>query len=116
MTKTVKRWTADQWEAIAGNGCTGIPDLYLETACQRHDRHYETHQHRDGRPITRFEADVELAKDSWKALPVFPAGAWTFRNFMPRILMAPVRLAVKTVVPPVVFAGVRIGGASHWAE
>jgi len=112
----IAKWTAAQWDALKGDGCTGIPDLYLETPCDRHDRHYATHQHRDGRPITRFEADVELAKDAWKAMPIFPESAWTFRNFLPRVLMAPVRLVVKTVVPPIVFIGVRVGGEVHWNE
>lgn len=116
MTKTIKRWTADQWDALKFDGCTGIPNFHLETPCDRHDRHYATHQHRDGRPITRFEADVELAKDAWKAMPVFPEGAWTLRNFLPRLAMAPVRAVVKVVVPPVVFAAVRVGGEVHWDD
>lgn len=115
----IKRWSADAWDAIKGNGCTGIPDLYLETPCNRHDRHYETHVHRDGRPITRFEADVELAKDAWKSLPVVPPNLkWDFKSSLKNAVTLPIlipfRAVAKVVVPPVVFGGVRIFGGSHW--
>ena len=106
----IKKWSSDAWDAIKGDGCTGIPDLYLESPCNRHDRHYETHVHRDGRPITRYEADVELMKDAWKSLPVVPKGPLT----VGKAAMVPVRMVVKPILPIIVFIGVRIFGGSHW--
>lgn len=111
----VAEWSSDQWDAIKGDGCTGIPDLYLESPCTRHDRHYRTKRHRDGTPITRFEADVELLKDAWKALPIVPVDAkLTLTNSIPFVGMTVVRAVVKPVVPLVVFAGVRAFGWIHW--
>lgn len=104
---TVKKWSADAWAAVKGDGCTGIPDLYMERPCERHDRHYTFHTHSDGTPISRLSADWELAKDTWKALPVMSANKRLW-------WMAPIRLVAKNVLPVVVFIGVRIGGAPHW--
>lgn len=106
----IKNWSADAWNAFKGDGCTGIPDLYNEKPCERHDRHYTFHTHKDGTPITRFEADWELAKDSWKALPVVPEGKLT----LPNVAMIPVRAVVKNLMPPILFLGVRLFGGSHW--
>ena len=103
----MKEWSQNAWNAVKGDGCTGIPDLWMESPCTRHDRHYTFHAHKDGTPITRFEADVELAKDVWKALPVVPDDKRLF-------WMSPIRLVVKSVMPVVVFLGVRVGGATHW--
>ena len=106
----MKEWSQNAWNAVMGDGCTGIPDLYMEGPCQRHDRHYTFHTHKDGTPITRFEADVELAKDVWKALPVMPAGEITLLN----TARIPLRAVVKVMMPVVVFIGVRIAGWRFW--
>lgn len=105
----MKKWTQDAWAAVKGDGCTGIPDLWMESPCTRHDRHYTFHTHKDGTPITRFDADVELMKDAWKALPLVPEKL-TWQS----ALLIPLRGIAKVVVPPVVFLGVRVGGGSHW--
>jgi len=113
--KEVKHWTSDMWDAIKGDGCTGVPDLYNEKPCQRHDRHYESHVHRDGTPITRFEADVELAKDSWKALPIVPPDAkWTLPGAPWLSLRIIGRAVIKPIAPVILFTGVRLFGAPHW--
>ena len=106
----MKEWSQNAWNSVMGDGCTGIPDLYMEGPCQRHDRHYTFHTHKDGTPITRFESDVELAKDIWKALPVVPPGEITPLN----IARIPLRAVVKVVMPVVVFTGVRIAGWRFW--
>lgn len=106
----MKEWSQNAWNAMMGDGCTGIPDLYMEGPCQRHDRHYTFHTHKDGRPISRFESDVELAKDVWKALPVVPSGPMTIKT----AAVVPVRAVVKVVMPAVVFIGVRIAGWRFW--
>lgn len=110
----ITAWSKDLWNAYKGDGCTGIPDLYLETPCERHDRHYTFHTHKDGTPITRLEADWELAKDAWKALPVIPKGPLTVQ----KVALIPVRAIVKPIAPIILFVGVRIfgGGANHWGE
>lgn len=114
--QAVSDWSEDAWDAIKGNGCTGIPDFWIESPCQRHDRHYETHRHRDGRPISRLGADWELAKDAWKALPVVPPEVWqlTWKNAIPLAVIVPARAVAKTVLPVVVFVGVRLAGWKFW--
>ena len=105
----IKHWTKDAWDAIKGDGCTGIPDLTMESPCMRHDRHYTSHVHRDGTPITRLEADLELAKDVWK-MPI-----WTKEELsLKKIAIVPVRVVVKFIMPPILFIGVRLLGAPHW--
>jgi hypothetical protein len=106
----MKEWSQNAWNAMMGDGCTGIPDLYMEGPCQRHDRHYTFHTHKDGTPITRFESDVELAKDVWKALPVVPKG-----SLGKKIALTPIRAFVKVAMPIVVFTGVRIVGWRFWS-
>lgn len=46
------------WNIIKGDGCTGAPDMTFGPCCLRHDRHYTTHHHASGRPITRAQADA----------------------------------------------------------
>ena len=110
----MKEWSQNAWNAVMGDGCTGIPDLYMEGPCQRHDRHYTFHTHRDGRPISRFEADWELAKDVWKALPVIPKWGPTLKEKAAQTLILPVRAVVKVLMPLVIFTGVRIAGWRFW--
>lgn len=106
----VKEWSKNAWEAMTGDGCTGIPDLHMEGPCQRHDRHYTFHTHKDGTPISRLESDWELAKDVWKAMPLVPPGPMT----VSKAIDIPLRGALKVICPPIVFLGVRLFGWKFW--
>lgn len=44
---------------IATDGCTGVPDFYLD-CCIIHDWWYRTHRNLDGTPITFDEANKAL--------------------------------------------------------
>lgn len=44
---------------IATDGCSGVPDFYLN-CCIIHDWWYRTHRNLDGTPITKKEADEGL--------------------------------------------------------
>lgn len=68
MKKTLSEWQV-RWDAAKVNGCTKSPDLWMKEACDRHDRHYGTHKHRDGRKISRWQADWELLKDARRTAP-----------------------------------------------
>ena len=92
LTRQKARWQA-RWDAIQGDGCTAVPDLWLKAACTRHDRHYGTHRHRDGTPITRWEADVEMLKDARASAP---------------------NALLRNTIPFVYFIGVRLAGWTRW--
>ena len=47
--------------ALKSDGCTGVPDFYLD-ACLEHDVHYRTHHWLDGEPIFKSEADERLRR------------------------------------------------------
>ena len=44
---------------IATDGCSGVPDFYLN-CCIIHDWWYRTHRNLDGTPIARAQADKRL--------------------------------------------------------
>ena len=46
---------------IATDGCSGVPDFYLD-CCIIHDWWYRTHRHLDATPITKYQADKALAE------------------------------------------------------
>lgn len=45
--------------ALNSDGCSHVPDFHLD-ACLEHDIAYRTHQHLDGAPITKAEADTRF--------------------------------------------------------
>ena len=98
MKKTITEWRS-RWDAAKTNGCTRSPDLWMKEACDRHDRHYGTHRHRDGRFISRWQADVELMKDARKSAPgLTPLGRFVTRN----------------TIPPFYFIMTRLFGWKYW--
>lgn len=44
---------------IATDGCSGVPDFYLN-CCIIHDWWYRTHRNLDGTPISKYQADKGL--------------------------------------------------------
>lgn len=83
----------ERWASSKTDGCTDVPDLWLGDACDRHDRHYATHMHKDGTPITRAEADWEFLKDGRRDSPTF---------------------ITRNTVPFIYWIGVRLFGGTHW--
>lgn len=78
------RRVTELWKAIKGDGCTASPDLFYKRCCNTHDRHYATHEHNNGAPITKAEADKRLFQCMRKAgkTPIvgkfiIPAIYWT---------------------------------------
>lgn len=62
---------------VASDGCSGVPDFYLD-CCIIHDWFYRTHRDLDGTPITRAEADRRLKKciQSESMFGAFSPMAW----------------------------------------
>lgn len=49
----------DRADELGADGCT-CGSAAMRNCCLRHDVHYRTHQHMDGRPITQREADDQF--------------------------------------------------------
>ena len=78
------------WRAVRTDGCTASPDLWWGDCCNDHDRHYVTHMHRDGTPITRYQADLALFRCMKQKNIHLPIWRW--------------------VIPSIYFVAVRIFG------
>lgn len=71
---------------IASDGCSGVPDFYLN-CCILHDWFYRTHRHLDGSPITKLQADKILKECDQrksilgKASIIARLWYWGVRNF-----------------------------------
>lgn len=85
-------WAA-RWDAARTNGCTKSPDLWMKDACDRHDRHYETHHRRDGMKVSRLWSDWEMLKDARRTAPNFIA---------------------KNTIAPFYFVMARLFGWAYW--
>mgnify|MGYP001603031915 CR=1 FL=1 len=75
--KLTERDFAEIGVFIATDGCSGVPDFYLNW-CIIHDWWYRTHRNLDGTPITKDQADKGIAEgirsQSW--LGRFSPMAW----------------------------------------
>lgn len=60
------------WHLIKGDGCTGAPDMTFTSCCTDHDRHYTTHTHASGAPITRARADAAFLQCCKRHAPPIP--------------------------------------------
>ena len=71
-TLSTRDWTqfdeedfADIALFVASDGCTGVPDFYLNE-CILHDWFYATHRDFYGRPVTQHYADSRMKKNIQK--------------------------------------------------
>lgn len=83
MRKDAKYWRTVRSKAkkLKSDGCTGVPDFYLE-CCLEHDIHYRTHKKMDGTRITKAQADKTL-KECIQSRSIFgrysPMAWWRYR-------------------------------------
>ncbi len=113
-SQIVTDWKA-RWKAAKTNGCSRSPDLWMKRACNRHDRHYDTHHHRDGRPITRAESDWELLKDARKALPYKTYDTPpSIVNTVPRLVEMGRNAILRNTIPVFYWMMTRTFGQKYW--